>query len=162
MTFTYVPWHLRQAHAPPINDITTDTANPPAIVAALPARQAENAVSAVYGAPAVAEKQAAAYPDIAPVIVLMPIWHAFELALGTTKAMPGWHVLAANAQAGTIEATQASLWFGFVDDIVIRVTPDGDGSRIDIRSHSRQGRDDLGVNAARIRKYIAALHSAAG
>jgi len=45
---------------------------------------------------------------------------------------------------------------------VIRVTSDGGGSRIDIRSHSRQGRGDLGVNAARIRKYIAALHSAAG
>jgi len=162
LTFTYVPWHLRQEHAPPINDITTDTTNPPAIVAGLSARQAEHAVSAVYGGPTVAEKQAAAYPDIAPVIVPMPVWHAFELALGTAKAMPGWHILAVDAQAGTIEATQASLWFGFVDDIVIRVTPDGDGSRIDIRSHSRQGRGDLGVNAARIRKYIAALRSAAG
>jgi uncharacterized protein (DUF1499 family) len=162
LTYTYVPWHLRQQHTPPINDITTDTTNPPAIVAALPARQAENAVSAVYGGPAVAEKQAAAYPDIAPVIVPMPMSHAFDLASNTAKAMPGWRILAVNAQAGTIEATQASLWFGFVDDIVIRVTQNGDGSRIDIRSHSRQGRGDLGVNAARIRKYIAALRSAAG
>jgi uncharacterized protein (DUF1499 family) len=162
LTFTYVPWHLRQQHTPPINDITTDTANPPAIVAALPARQAEQAVSAVYGGPSVAEKQAAAYPDIAPVIVPMPMSHAFELAFSTAKAMPGWQILAVDPQAGTIEATQASLWFGFVDDIVVRVTPDGDGSRIDIRSHSRQGRGDLGVNAARIRKYIAALRSAAG
>jgi len=162
LAFTYVPWHLRQQHTPPINDITTDTANPPAIVAALPARRAENAVSAIYGGPAVAEKQAAAYPGIAAVIVPMPMSHALDLAFNTAKSMPGWRILAVDAGAGTLEATQASFWFGFVDDIVIRVTQNGDGSRIDIRSHSRQGRGDLGVNAARIRKYIAALRNAAG
>jgi len=75
--------------------------------------------------------------------------------------MPGWSVIASDSHSGTIEATQASFWYGFVDDIVIRVRVDGNGSRIDIRSHSRHGRGDLGVNAARIRKYLAALKAAA-
>ena len=162
LIFTYVPWHLRQEHTPPINDITTDTTNPPAIVAALPARQAERAVSAVYGGPPVAQMQKAAFPDIGPVILAMPISRAFDLALNTAGSMPGWNIIAADAHSFRIEATQASFWFGFTDDIVIRVTEDGTSSRIDIRSHSRRGRGDLGVNAARIRKYMAALRSATG
>jgi uncharacterized protein (DUF1499 family) len=63
--------------------------------------------------------------------------------------------------AGRIEATQASFWFGFVDDIVIRVEPVGSRSRVDMRSHARQGRGDLGVNAARIRRYMAELKTTA-
>ena len=76
--------------------------------------------------------------------------------------MPSWHVTASDPASGRIEASQASFWFGFVDDIVIRVTPAGDGSRIDIRSVSRQGKGDLGVNADRVRAYLAALKAAAG
>ena len=69
---------------------------------------------------------------------------------------------ASDPQAGRIEASQASFWFGFVDDIVIRVGAAGAGSRVDMRSLSRQGRGDLGVNAKRIRAYMAALKQAAG
>jgi uncharacterized protein (DUF1499 family) len=161
IVFIGVGWHLRHSHAPPINDITTDTENPPAIVAALAARQAEGSVSEVYGGPAVAKMQILAYPDIEPAILTMPISQAFDLALNTASSMPGWSVIASDSHSGTIEATQASFWYGFVDDIVIRVSVDGNGSRIDIRSHSRHGRGDLGVNAARIRKYLAALKAAA-
>ena len=157
-----MPWHLRHNHVPPINDITTDTENPPAIIATLAARQAERAVSEVYGGPAVAQQQKAAYPDIAPLFLAMPTTRAFDLALGTAKAMSGWRIVAVDSQAGRIEATQSSFWFGFVDDIVIRVAAADSGSRIDIRSHSRHGRGDLGVNAARIRSYMAALKGAIG
>ena len=162
IALAWAAWNVRHGHAPPINDITTDTEHPPAISAALPARQAEHAVSADYGGPAVVRQQTAAYPDIQPLRLAMPAAQAFGLALGTAKAMPDWRILAADQQAGRIEATQSSFWFGFVDDIVIRVAADSGGSRVDMRSHSRQGRGDLGVNAARIRRYMAALKQAAG
>jgi uncharacterized protein (DUF1499 family) len=76
--------------------------------------------------------------------------------------MPRWNITATDPAAGRIEASEASFWFGFVDDIAIRVAAEGAGSRIDIRSLSRQGKGDLGVNAARVRAYIAALRRAAG
>ena len=149
-------------HAPPIHDITTDTADPPAIIAALPARQAEHAATAAYGGPATAAQQRAAFPDIVPVILPLSPAKAFDLALATAQSMPRWKITATDPAAGRIEASEASFWFGFVDDIVIRVAADGAGSRIDVRSLSRQGKGDLGVNAARVRAYIAALRRAAG
>src|SRR5437764_741360 len=99
-------------------------------------------------------------PAIEPLILAKPTTKAYGLALSTAKAMPGWHIITIDPQPGRIEATQSSFWFGFVDDIVIRVGEEGNGSRIDMRSHSRQGRGDLGVNAARIRSYMAALKGA--
>ena len=68
----------------------------------------------------------------------------------------------ADAGAGRIEASQTSRWFRFTDDIVIRVTPDGPGSRVDMRSLSRQGRSDFGVNAARIGAYMGELKRRSG
>ncbi len=108
------------------------------------------------------EQQKAAYPDIVPMTLTMLAAKAFGLAVTTAKAMPGWHIIAVDPQAGRIEATQASFWFGFVDDIIIRVEPTGSGSRIDMRSHARRGRGDLGVNAARIRRYMPALKRVTG
>ena len=70
----------------------------------------------------------------------------------------GWEVLAADPAALRIEATDRSLWFGFADDIVVRVTPAGEnGSRIDVRSLSRVGIGDLGVNARRVQAFVDAL-----
>jgi uncharacterized protein (DUF1499 family) len=66
-------------------------------------------------------------------------------------------VVAAEPEAGRIEASQKSRWFGFTDDIVIPVAAEGPRSRIDMRSLSRQGRSDFGVNAARIRAYMGTL-----
>jgi uncharacterized protein (DUF1499 family) len=159
--FVLLPLRIGLSHAPVIHDITTDTEPPPAFITALPARAAEHAATATYGGTAIAALQKAAYPDIAPVILPLPPAKAFDLALATARAMPGWRITASDPAAGHIEANEASLWFGFVDDIVIRVATDGGGSRIDIRSLSRQGKGDLGVNAARVRAYIAALKAAA-
>ena len=155
----YVPWQYRDTAStvPRIHDITTDTENPPAFVAALPARAAEKANSTDYAGPELAKQQKAGYPDLAPLKAALPRDQAFDRALATAKAMPGWSVVASDPATGRIEANQTSRWFGFVDDIVIRVAADGAGSRIDIRSESRQGRSDLGVNAARIRAYLQAL-----
>jgi len=71
--------------------------------------------------------------------------------------MSGWTIVKSDPAAGTIEGSQRSVFMGFTDDFVVRVSADGAGSRIDMRSESRQGNSDFGVNAARIRAYLAAL-----
>ncbi len=160
----YVPWQYnhRLNTLPRIHDITTDTENPPPYVAALPARAAENAAPATYAGSEIAEQQKAAYPDLAPLKMSLPREQAFRRALDTAKAMPGWSVVAADPAAGRIEARQTSLWFRFTDDIVIRVAAEATGSRIDMRSESRQGRSDFGVNASRVRAYMAKLKQQLG
>jgi uncharacterized protein (DUF1499 family) len=160
----YIPWHydrLRKT-VPRIHDITTDTERPPEFSTVLPARAAENAATAVYEGPELARQQKAAYPEIAPFRMPAAVGAAFQHALEVARAMPGWTVIAADPATGRIEASQTSRWFRFTDDIVIRVTADGSGSRIDMRSLSRQGRSDFGVNAARIGAYMGALKRRAG
>jgi uncharacterized protein (DUF1499 family) len=161
---TYIPWQYNHTvrTVPRIHDITTDTDNPPDYMAILPLRTAEKANSVTYGGPELARLQHAAYPDVVPLIVALPPQEAFRHAHDTAKAMSGWTIVAADPAAGRIEASQASQWFRFVDDIVIRVAAAEAGSRIDMRSVSRQGRSDFGVNAHRIRSYMAALKQRVG
>lgn len=143
---------LQQARAlPPINDITTDTDNPPEFVAIAPIR-ADAPVSAAYGGKATADAQRAGYPDIVPIEISKPPPAAFAIALATARDM-GWSIVASDEKTGRIEATATTSWFGFRDDVVIRVTSSGNGSRVDVRSHSRVGRGDLGANARRIRDF---------
>jgi uncharacterized protein (DUF1499 family) len=154
-------WHTRKT-VPPIHDITTDIDNPPAFSAVLPARAAERAGGVDRRTPQLGELQKAAYPDLAPLTTTLPPTRAFEEALEAAKSMPGWTIVAADASVGRIEASEQSRWFRFIDDVVIRVVGDGAGSRIDVRSTSRQGRSDYGVNAARIRAYMGALRKRIG
>ena len=145
---------------PRIHDITTDTATPPAFIAALEARKKSNAQnSAVYAGEAIATQQRKGYPDIKPLTVKEEPARLFDRALALARKS-GWDILASDKDSGRIEATDTTLWFGFKDDIVIRIQADGSGgSRLDIRSVSRVGRSDAGTNAARIRHYIAAMGS---
>ena len=149
-----LPWsHLRAARAvPPIHDITTDPDDPPAFDAILPLR-AGAANPAAYGGPEVAAQQRQAYPDIQPLVVDLPTDRAFDLALDAARAL-GWRIVATAPEDRRIEASDQTFWFGFVDDIVVRISPEGAGSRIDVRSVSRVGRSDIGTNAARIRAYL--------
>ncbi len=147
---------------PPINDISTDTGNRPAFEAALAARAAEAADRVDTPDPELSELQRANYPDIVPVRSALPAGEAFGRALAVAQAMPGWTIVVVDRDKGRIEASARTFWFGFTDDIVIRVAADGGGSRIDIRSASRIGGHDIGVNAARIRAYMGALRRAAG
>jgi uncharacterized protein (DUF1499 family) len=159
VALAYVPWHYNRLlnTLPRIHDITTDTENPPSFKTVLAARAAEKAATEVYEGPDLARLQKAAYPDLAPLELNSTAAQAFELALAVAKSMPGWSIVSVEPATGHIEASQASTWFGFTDDVVIRVTTDGSRSRIDMRSLSRQGRSDFGVNAARIRAYMSAL-----
>jgi uncharacterized protein (DUF1499 family) len=158
----YVPWKFAQMgrEAPPVNDITTDTANPPPFEAVMPLREAAKAEPVTYSAefPAM-QKQA--FPDIAPQRLTLPIDRAFSIALRAVHKM-GWTIVAADGERGRIEATDTTFWYGFADDIVVRVSAEGDLSRIDIRSKSRIGRGDFGTNARRVRAYLAAVKSIIG
>lgn len=86
----------------------------------------------------------------------IPSDKAFEQALAAARKM-SWVIVDANAAEGRIEATDTTFWFGFKDDIAIRVIPADKGSRVDIRSVSRVGKSDVGMNAKRIRKYMKEL-----
>jgi uncharacterized protein (DUF1499 family) len=160
----YVPWHYSQVRGtfPPIHDITTDTDNPPAFIVVLAARAAEHAGSVEYRGPRLAQLQRSAYPDVVPLLTASPVAAAFDAALQVARSMPGWTIVASDAEAGRIEASQQSRWFRFTDDIVIRVARDEIGTRIDMRSTSRQGTSDYGVNAARIRAYMSVLRKRMG
>jgi uncharacterized protein (DUF1499 family) len=148
-------WASRAYSVPRIHDISTDTENPPQLVATLPMRAgAEN--SAVYGGAKLAAEQHRGYPDIAPLALAQPPQAAFERAQRAAREM-GWQVIAADRAAGRLEATDTTPWFGFRDDIVVRIAADGGGSRVDVRSVSRVGRSDIGTNARRIRGFLARL-----
>ncbi len=151
---------LLQARAlPPINDISTDTADPPVFVAILPLR-AKAPVPASYAGEATASAQRTAYPDIVPIVVAKDPAAAFDAALAAARSM-GWTIVASDPASGRIEATATTPWFGFSDDVVIRVAPAARGSRIDVRSVSRVGRSDLGANAKRVRAFTAILEGTA-
>lgn len=155
--FVAVPysWQRKAASVPRIHDITTDTENPPAFVDVLPLR-ADAPNTAEYEGPEIAAQQIEAYPDIRPVVLALPQDRAFQRALDTARGL-GWEIVAADPATGRIEATDQTFWFGFKDDVVIRLTPSGDRTILDIRSVSRVGRSDVGTNAARIREYVAAV-----
>ncbi len=157
LTVTGIPWswlHTAQ-RVPHIHDITTDTRNPPRFVSVLRLRKnAQNSVE--YGGPEIAAQQHRAYPDIVPLMLPMPPAQAFERALAEARHR-GWVIVDANPAEGRIEATATTFWFGFKDDVVIRIVPAPGGSRLDIRSVSRVGVSDVGTNASRIRSYLKEL-----
>ena len=140
---------------PPIHDITTDTENPPRFVAILPLRKnADNPSD--YGGPEIAAQQRKAYPNIHPLMLKLKPDQAFQRALAVARDM-GWDIVEATPTEGRIEATARTFWFGFKDDVIMRVTPSGDGSRVDVRSVSRVGTSDVGANAKRIQTYLERL-----
>jgi uncharacterized protein (DUF1499 family) len=141
----------KAAGAPPIHDITTDTADPPKFVAVLPLR-ATAANPPDYPGAEFAEQQKKAFPDLQTVTVEAPAEDVFRRAEAAARAL-GWEIVAAVPSDGRIEATDTTKWFGFKDDVVIRITPAGTATRVDVRSKSRVGRGDAGVNARRIRAF---------
>ncbi|MEL6363350.1 MAG: DUF1499 domain-containing protein [Pseudomonadota bacterium] len=143
---------------PFIHDVTTDFADPPQIVAAadLPRANPPDYLgdeSVRKSDPPTAELQREAFPDIQPALYEAPTDVVYEAALRVVQSF-GWEVLDADAERGVIEAADTSLWFGFVDDIIVRVRATETGARVDVRSKSRVGGSDLGVNAARVRKFL--------
>ena len=145
-------WLYRARQAPRIHDITTDTQDPPQFVAVVPLRRdAPNPVQ--YGGLSIAIQQQKAYPDIHSLLMKASPQDTFARALAVTRSL-GWEVVASEPDALRIEATDTTFWFGFKDDIVIRIRGMDGGSRLDIRSVSREGISDVGTNARRIRAFL--------
>jgi len=136
---------------PPIHDITTDFVDPPIFIA-LVGKRGEGANSLEYdqGKPALLQKEF--YPHIRPIITPEDPQKAFVRAMEVAVSL-GWVISGVDAGAGRFEATDHSFWFKFADDIVLVVTETETGSQIDLRSVSRVGRSDLGVNAKRITRF---------
>lgn len=149
-------WFLNAQHRPAINDITTDTANPPPLVATAQLRRGAPNPPAYPKESAALQR--AAFPDIEPVVLAVPPAEAFKRADRAAMALD-WDIVARVPADGRLEAIATSPWFGFRDDIVVRIRAQGTGSRIDIRSKSRIGESDLGGNAERVRAFIARLKS---
>ncbi len=153
--------------SPPIHDITTDVEYPPPFIALLPLRAGATNGPEYDGRKLidydgrkthVAAAQKKAYPDIRADGVLekpaVLFWHAFA----TAKRMSGWNIAAFDEKTGMIEASATSQWFGLTSDIAIRVKPAGSiGARLDIRSKSRIGKNDMGMNAQIVRDYLKAV-----
>jgi uncharacterized protein (DUF1499 family) len=158
---------------PPIHDVSTDLENPPTFSQAVLDQRARvkggNVIEPDARLPddprfgpmagrSIADIQGQAYADIKPIALTVPPQRAYDMALEAARAQ-GWRVSAEDRAAGRIEATAQSFWYGFIDDIVIRVTPSGEGSVVDVRSVSRVGLSDLGANAKRIRAFRDALQA---
>jgi uncharacterized protein (DUF1499 family) len=156
---------VQYRNMPPIHDITTDPVNPPQFDALARLRGTDGANTGVYAGLYSAEQQRAAYPDIEPVDLDMTAKQAFDI-VRRLVARRKWLVIDERApqpprQPGHIEAVAKTPVMGFREDVAIRVTPDGDGSRVDIRSSSRYFEHDLGSNAARVSKLIDDINAAA-
>lgn len=155
----YVPWQMAELARtrPTISDISTDVGDPPQFVALKAARdQAQNG----SGWSGNAELQRQHYLDIAPVTLPGGTATVLPLVEATARDM-GWTVALADANAGRLEASHRTQWFGFVDDVVVRLRPEGDKVVVDIRSASRIGANDLGQNAERIRDFLGRLQARA-
>lgn len=140
--------HVRRVKTLPyINDITTDTEKPPQFSPPKPYPEH------------FAELQRIGYPELHALEIALPPAQAFERARAAALEL-GWEIVAADPAAGRIEAVSTTRWFGFKDDIAVRISASGSGSRVDMRSRSRVGRSDLGANAKRIQDFLIAVRSA--
>ena len=159
----FVALAARSGGAPRINDFTTDLDNPPAFKQA--ASDPANAGRDLSYPAAFADQQRACCGDLAPMHLPSLPPAAFAMVELVAAGMPNWKVTRQESATGELEAMTTSRLFGFHDDIIVRVRPDpAGGSRVDMRSKSRDGKGDRGVNAARIRAFETALatHAAAG
>jgi uncharacterized protein DUF1499 len=156
---------LQYRKLPAIHDITTDPIDPPRFDALARLRTGEGANPAVYAGLYSAEQQRQAYPDIETVELDVPAQRAYEVTLALVNRRK-WLVIDERPpqpprRIGRIEAVARTPIMGFREDVSIRVTPNGEGSRVDIRSASRYFESDLGSNAARISKLIDEINTAA-
>jgi uncharacterized protein (DUF1499 family) len=144
---------------PRINDFTTDLADPPAFrhAGSLPRNAGRDMAYPAH----FAQIQRECCADLRAAKVATPPADAYAKAVAVARRTPTWTVTHEDPDALALEAVSSSALFRFQDDVAIRVRPESDGtSRVDVRSKSRDGQGDMGVNAARIRAYVGELEAA--
>jgi len=154
-----IPWSWKQtaSKVPPIHDISTDLTTPPKFIAILPLRKnAPN--TSTHGGEIISSQQLAAYPNITSLLSEHSTDQIFAKTIEVIDDL-GWEIIDASPPDRRIEAVDTTFWFGFKDDIVIRILPIAQGSKVDIRSVSRVGRSDVGSNAKRIQVFLDAMAS---
>lgn len=160
-TGTFLYFYMLAVNNPPIHDITTDFNNPPQFQELIRVRKNYPNPSD-YGGPEIARQQKNWFPEIGPLELQVDQQKAYDYALQAARNMSWWKIQATHPDEHMIEATSTIPWFGFKDDIVIRVTNTSGKSRIDVRSVSRIGKGDLGMNARRIKDYLGKVRTVAG
>jgi uncharacterized protein (DUF1499 family) len=144
---------------PAINDITTNPDDPPAFTHAgqLPGNEGRD-----LSYPSdFAARQRAGYPNLAPIRLEASLPEAFQQCVRAAESL-GWQITYSNPESGSLEATETSRIFRFVDDISVRLRADGPSATVvDVRSKSRVGRGDMGANARRIEAFRKKLTPAA-
>ena len=153
--------YVTSKRVPPIHDISTDTADPPQFDALLGAR-ANAANPPEYAGPETAAQQAEAYPDIETLrFEGVDAARTLEAAEAAARAI-GREGVVAQPGKNLVEGTDVTFWYGYKDDVVVRVRESGTGSIVDIRSKSRVGVSDLGANARRVRALSAEIRRQLG
>jgi len=142
-------WEVATRTTPPINDISTDTEDPPVFW--------DMPNPTEYPGEKFASLQRTSYPDIASLLVKQTPDAVYVQALALVNQR-GWAVVASDAAEGRIEAVATSRLFGFADEVAVRISPAEGGARVDMRSRSRLGKIDRGTNAQRIRAYLGDLN----
>ena len=161
-------WLRAGMGVPPIHEISTDLESPPAFVAVRDLRAKIPGLNPIEyvaeqkgrnGPIDVPQAQRSAYPDIQPLQLSMSPADAFARVEAAARAL-GWEIVAAVPEEGRLEATDTTRFFGFKDDVVVRLRAEGGGTRVDVRSKSRVGMGDAGANAQRVRAFLAQLGAA--
>lgn len=149
---------MANGDVPAIHDITTDLANPPQFEAI---KLREDNLAGVGTVENWKKLHAAAYADLRPLEIARPVAQVTADAVRLAEEQ-GWRIVKSDPARGHVEATASVSFIRFKDDVVLRIVPtqDGAGSRVDMRSISRIGVSDLGVNAKRIRAFQQALSEA--
>jgi uncharacterized protein (DUF1499 family) len=156
VTVTFLTTAIPARKFPRINDITTDTANPPQFVKAGTLDGNQGRDMRYPGAP-FAEQQRRGYPGLGPLRLAVPPDEAFKRVEAAARQMPTWEITRRDAGARVLEGVDTTRLFRFRDDFVIEVRPLDSGSVIQMRSKSRDGKGDIGANAARIEAFFAKL-----
>jgi uncharacterized protein (DUF1499 family) len=145
-------WKIRAEAAPPIHDVTTDPDNPP-VFRVVDHYRDERHNDLDYGGSRQRRLQEEHYPELKPLVVEGSRESCMKRALETARRL-GWVVHRANWEDGWMEATDTTFWFGFKDDVVVRLRRKDDRCKVDLRSVSRVGKGDAGTNTRRIRTFL--------
>lgn len=153
---------------PFIHDITTDTQNPPTFSDVIKAERAKvegvNTLDYIGkkartkdGEKLVSVLQVKAYPAVRTLVLSEQPDVVFGEALAAVKSL-GWEIAVSDPDKGRIDATDTTFWYGFKDDVTVRIKAgEGGETLVDVRSVSRVGGSDLGANAARVEKLLSRL-----
>lgn len=136
---------------PMTNDVATDRDDPPTFEHL--AANREPGANFLDYTEEEARVQAEGYPDLVGIRAAGDTDEHFEKSVAIARAL-GWDVVSEDADTGRVEAIATTFWFGFEDDLVIRVRRKDDESVVDLRSASRVGLHDLGANAERVRAFV--------